>query len=885
MTFRRLFRPTSRSAHDIRRDVDDEIAFHLEMRIEELRREGLDPASARARASAEFGDQTTAIPSLLARGTQVERRRRVGRLWSELRQDVRYGARLLLRSPGFSLAAIATLTIAIGANTAVFSVVNALLLKPVPAAGADRLLRVHAGQRSASWPVFEALRERSGAFSEVIAFATEVVALGEPGATRRSIGESVSPGFFRALGVGAARGRTLGEADRGLQHVVLSDRAWRVHFHADESIVGRRITLDHRPFEVVGVMPPLFRGLTPPGFLRDFWVPVDAMPSHRRRLADPGAASFEVVGRLRDGITVSQAAAAVQAAAQQARRDDPRLPESMTQVSVVPLTGLAAFRGVGAMVPLFIFITMLMLLAAFVLLIGCANIAGLLIGRAAARRQEIAVRVALGAGRGRVVRQLVTESLLLAVAGGAGGVVLAMWLTGFVHLALDQLPFPLEFDLSVDWRTFGYTMAVSAAAAMVFGLAPARRAARTDVVSALKDDAVSGRRQRARQLLIVAQVAACAVLLAWALLFARSLTNVTAVDPGFDADGVLLADITLGMPPDTPGDERAARFRQLQETVGAMPFVESAGSAWAVPLALSSRESFSVFMDGDAAGSRGRPVMANRLTPGWLGALRIPVLAGRDFTWQDRAGTPEVAIVNRTLALRFWNGDAIGRRLRFTGRRDQRQDVEIVGIAGDSKYWTLGEDIEPAVYLPIAQGTGVSDDLTMHIRTSNPEATAKALGQEMRQVAPGGFVEFRAMTDATAVSMMPARVGAAVTGAFAGVAVLLAALGIYGLVSYTVVQRTREIGVRKAIGASTGDILRMVLRGSLVLTALGLGAGFALALAGAPLIASLVVGVSPADPLTLAASAALVVSAVVAASAGPAFRAARVDPLRALRDH
>lgn len=305
MTFRRLFRPTSRSTGDIRRDVDDEITFHLEMRVEELRREGLDPAAARARASAEFGERTTAIPSLLARSTQVERRRRIGRLWSELRQDVRYGARLLLRSPGFSLAAIATLTVAIGANTAVFSVVNALLLKPVPAAGADRLLRVHAGQRSASWPVFEALRERSGAFSEVIAFATEVVALGEPGATRRSIGESVSSGFFPTLGVGAARGRTLGEGDRGLQHVVLSDRAWRVHFHADESIVGRRITLDHRPFEVVGVMPPLFRGLTPPGFLRDFWVPVDAMPSHRRRLADPGAASFEVVGRLRDGITVS----------------------------------------------------------------------------------------------------------------------------------------------------------------------------------------------------------------------------------------------------------------------------------------------------------------------------------------------------------------------------------------------------------------------------------------------------------------------------------------------------------------------------------------------------------------------------------------------------
>jgi predicted permease len=885
MNFRRRFRPASRSADDIRRDVDDEFAFHLATRAEALEREGLSPDAARTQAAAEFGDRTAGHAACVSQDARAERRRRLAVVFGECQQDVRYGARILLRSPGFAVAALATLTIAIGANTAVFSLVNALLLKPVPVAEPDELLRIQTGQRTVSWPVFQALRERTAAFDDIVAFSTEFVSLGDPGSTRGTIGEAVSRNYFATMGIGAARGRTLGAADAGLQHVVLSDRTWRVYFNADESIVGRRITLDHRPFEVVGIMPPLFRGLTPPGFMRAFWVPIEAMPSHRRRLEDPAAASFEIVGRLRDGVSAGQAAAAVRVAVEQIRRDDPRVPESITSVSLAPVTGLAQFRGVGVMMPVFIFVAMLMVLAAFVLLIGCANIAGLLIGRAAARRQEIAVRVALGAGRGRVIRQMLTESLLLAVAGGASGILLAAWLTGFVHVALEQLPYAFEFDLTVDWRIFGYTMLVSVLAAVVFGLAPARGAAHADVVSALKDDPVSGRRQRGRQLLIVGQVAACGVLLTWAMLFSRSLINVTAVDPGFDQQGVLLAEVVLGLPPDAAAEQRVARFRQLQETVEAMPSVRSAGFSWAVPLALSSRESFSVFLDGDERGSRGRRVVSNRLTPGWFDALKIPVLAGRDFTWNDKTGTPEVAIVNQMLAQRFWNGDAIGQRLRFTGRRDQQHDVRVVGVVGDSKYWTLGEDPEPAVYLPVAQDAFVSDDLTMHIRTSNAEVTAKALGHATLRVAPAGFVQFRAMADATAVSMMPARVAAAVTAAFAGIAVLLATLGIYGLVSYTVVQRTREIGVRKAIGAGTGDILRMVLRGSLRVTGIGLLAGFAVAAAGAPLIASLVVGVSPVDPVTLGAAAALVACSVVAASAGPALRAARVDPLRALRNH
>jgi predicted permease len=881
MKWRRLFRHPARTAEDVRRDIDEEMAFHLAMRTDALEREGLSREAARARAASEFGDIANRQVALETDGRRIEQRRRLSRFLSELLQDTRYGLRLLARSPGFSLAAIATITIAVGANTAVFGVINALLLKPLPATDPDALVRIEPGDPAASWLLYETLRERTGAFVDIAAFSTEVLTLGEPGATRRVIGEAVSQNYFPLLGVEAMRGRTFGPDDRALDHVVLSERLWRLHFGADEEIVGRAVTLDRRPYVVTGVMPALFRGLAPPGWTRDFWIPIESLPAHRQRLSDPTAAAFQLAGRLKDDVTAAQAMGSTQADLAQARRDDPRLPDPTRPPSLQPLSGLAPFRGVGAMVPLFLFVGMVTLLAALILVIGCANIAGLLYSRSAGRRQEIAVRIALGAGRGRLVRQLLTESLILAIAGGMGGIVLASWLTGAVHLATAQLPFPLEFDLATDWRVFSYALAVAAVAVIIFGLAPARRASRTDVVTALKDDTVSGRRQRARQVLVVAQVTACSVLLAWALLFARSLTNVTSVHPGFETDGVLLADVSVGETATLPRDEREARFMRLQEAAVALPQVESAGLAWAVPLTLSSRESFGVFLEGDERGAQGRPVMANRLTPGWFDALRIPIVAGRDFTWHDRAGSPEVAIVNRTLAQRFWQGAAIGKRLRFTGRRAARHDVEIVGVVGDSKYWTLGEQIEPTVYLPIRQAD-LGDDLALHIRTSNPEATARAVGQAMQRIAPDGFVEFTTLSDATAVALMPARVGATVTSAFAGVAVLLAALGIYGLVSYSVAQRTREIGVRRALGATTGDIVWMVLSSSLTLGGIGLLLGLALALLGAPALAGLVVGVSPTDQATLALAMLLVGSIVIAASVGPALRAATVEARTAL---
>jgi predicted permease len=878
MRIRRLFGFTSRSAEDLQRDLDDEIAFHIEMRAEGLRKEGLAPAEALAQARREFGGSARARAAMLSSGSTVERRRRFRRVLSELGQDVRYGARLLSRSPGFSLACIVTLAVGIGGNTAVFSVINAAFLTPPPVPSPAEVVRVRLGESRTSLGVFEDIQDRNTVFSSMAALTPIRVALGEPGATTPMVGERVTLSYFPTLGVAASIGRTFGPGDTRTDLVVLSGRAWRIYFDADTAVIGRRITLDRRTYEVIGVMPRDFRGLTAPGLVRDCWIPfpLDAGTAN-------SAARMEIAARLKPGVAPEAATAALRVIAQQLRLERPELPEWLTSVELMPINGLNAFRGVGALVPVFMFVGLLLLIAGIVLSIGCANIAGLLLGRAMARRHELAMRAALGAGRGRLMRQLLTESVLLAGLGGIAGVVLAVWLTRLMPAAISQLNVPLDFDVSIDWRVLAYTSVVSLITAILFGLAPARHAVRLELAAVLRDGSSSGRRQRLRQVLVVGQVAACAALLVWGLLFTRSLRNVGATEPGFDASGVLLAELSMGEASAPSLDRRDAQIVELQETARVLPFVESAGAAWAVPLTLTSRESFPVFLDDDPDESRGRMVNANRLTPGWFATVRIPIVAGRDFSWNDRMGAPEVAIVNRTLAGRFWNGAAIGRRLRFTGARNIPHDVEIVGIAADSKYWTIGETIEPMVYLAARQGN-IDDGLTLHLRTSNPAETARRLTQEFLRIVPEGHIELRPMSDAVAVAMMPARIGALVTSAFACVAVLLATTGVYALISFTVAQRGREIGVRKALGASPATIVRLVVGHSVLLVAAGLTIGILLGVGGAYALGGLVVGVSPYDPLTIAASSGLVLLAALLSSGAPAWRASHADPLVALRE-
>jgi predicted permease len=802
---------------------------------------------------------------------------------SELTQDLAYGLRLIRKNPGFSTVAILTLAVAIGGNTAIFTAVNALVLKPPRVQDPERLARIYPGQSRMSWPNFVDLRDETTAvFSEMSAIrgATRTISVG--GATFRAIGDAVSPAYFTMLGTSAARGRTLLPSDSRTDLVVLSDRTWRTRFSSDPAIVGRAIDLDGLSHEIIGVMPPLFSGLTPPGMMREFWTPLDAGPAGG--LADRSMRSVEVIGRLRPGVAHAQAAAVLRTQALALRARHPQVDEAFTTIQARGVTGLDGFRGMaGALLPVFGFLGLMTIVAGFVLLIGCANIAALLLGRAAGRRRELAMRLALGAGRARLVRQLLTESLLLAFIGGAAGVVLAIWLAGTFNLIVAQLPFPLEFDLSLDHRVLVYALALTVVTVLLFGIVPARRASRVDLVPALRDDDGGTSRQRVRSVLIVGQVAICTILLVWGGLFVRSLANASDVDVGFDPSGVIVTDVNLGDVPQK-AERMTALLYELQTRLEMARGIESVGMAWAVPLALMSREEFGGVFDAAAerSGPGGR-VMANRLTPGWFETVRIPRLAGRDFRWTDDMSAPRVAVVNETLARQFWGGErqAIGRRLTWPVSETEWEAVEVIGVVGNSKYWTLGETIAPTIYLAARQQPG--GGLNLHVRAADRADAVQAVRTELQRLAPGIAFDITSMSDAVDVALMPARVGASFTGGFGALAALLSMLGIYGVVSLSVVQRTREIGIRKAVGARTSQIVHMVVRSTAKLVCAGLAAGLAFGVLGARALSALMVDVRPADPLTTGGVIALVIVATLTASALPAMRAARIDPLIALK--
>lgn len=795
------------------------------------------------------------------------------RYLDSIRRDVVIGLRLLVRAPGFSATAILTLAIAIGANTAVFAVVNALLFKPTPVHAPHELGRVDTGPSLTSWLNYQDIRSRNDVFSDVVAHRQHMTTLATSAVPEQLSGQTTSSNFFTVLGVPAVLGRTYTSSDDRSDLVVLSEHLWRVRFGSAPSIVGQRLTIGGRPLEVVGVMPRTFRGLAPPGLHPDFWSPIDTV-TPARSLTDRTLLQFDVVGRLKPSMTHEQATAALRVLATRMRQEHPEIAESFLETVVIPIDGFEAFRGMsGLLVPVLAFLGVMAVASGFVLVIACANIAGLLVGRATARQHEIALRSALGAARWRLVRQLLTESFVLATVGGLAGLALTMWLAGAANAAVALLPVPIEFDLRIDARVLMYSLALSAAACVFFGLAPAWSATRHDLVSSLKNAGGSTTRQRMRRVLVVGEVAACTALLIWSGLFVSSLRHVSAVEPGFDPAGVVIAsaEFDRGVMTD---DEGERIFVEWARRVGAAPTVESAALATVVPLALTGREGFPVSLPDD---DTRRWVVGNRVTPGWFGTVRIPILGGRDFTWDDRAGTPHVAIVNDTLARQFWSGRAVGQRLRY-GQRT----LEIVGVVADSKYATIGEDIAPTVYLPFQQAYLFL--ATLHARTGDVTGTSALMVEEMRRLAPNAPVSVKSMSDAVAVAVVPAQVGATATTVFGVVAMLLSAIGVYGLVAFSVGLRKRELAVRQALGATAQQIVALILRTNTRLVSIGLVLGATVGTLGAMLLRGFLTGVSPFDPMTLGAVIAVVVAAAILASLGPAWRAARISPLAGLRE-
>jgi putative ABC transport system permease protein len=891
----------------LQREMEEEMRFHLEMQIEQNLEAGMATEEARQAAQRQFGNQTWL--------KEVSRE-----MWSlnsieTLIQDLRYGARMLVKQPGFTLIAVLTLALGIGANTAIFSLVNATLLRRLPVTDPERLVYVFSGSSESpynvfSCPNFAELRERNQVFEGLSAWGGITASLNKNGQGAEAElvdGAIVTGNYFEVLGVRAALGRLITPADDqapGAHPVVaISHRLWQRQFGGDPAIVGREILLNGRSFTVIGVTPPEFGGARL-GVTIDLYVPMMMQAVMRPpRAGYSGERNPDLlqvrgnhwlfgVGRLKPGVTGEQAQAALIPISQQQAEAFPGINRRRIVTLTAVNDGNPTERGRQISVA-----GLLMAVVGAVLLIACANVANLLLARASARRKEIAVRLSIGAGRWRIVRQLLTESLLLACLGGATGMFLAWWMVAGLKAAqppADALPFAPDF--AIDGRVLGFTIVLSLLAGIIFGLAPAWRATRFNLSSALKDEAsaADGRTRRfsLRSALVVTQVALSLVLLIAAGLFLRSLRQAQAIEPGFDAERVLTAPLNINLLRYTRAQGRDF-YRQVVERVEASPGVESASLARIV--ALSGQSSVRGLMlegqtdpgdqfrsDGSGGRSGVNSVSSNVIGMKYFHTLGIPFARGRDFDAQDTEGRPGVVIVNEAFARRYLNGqEALSKRLSFNRR--QGPWLEIVGVVRDSKYLTLSEAPEPCVYLPLAQNHETG--MTLHVRTSAPPASLVAGVRQAVQSLEKNLpvTNVRPLDELLRVSLYAPRMGALLLGVFGALALLLAGVGLYGVMSFSVAQRTREIGVRMALGAPRRSVLRLVLGEGMKLVALGVASGLAVAVAVTQWLSSFLYGVSAMDIVTFASIPGLLAVVALLACWIPARRATKVDPLVALR--
>jgi predicted permease len=809
-----------------------------------------------------------------------------------LLQDLRYGARMLLKSPAFTLVTILALALGIGANTAIFSFVNALFLRPLPVPNPDRVVRLYAeeGRRfdTFSYANYADLRDRSAAFAGLAAHQYADVNLGTGGEAENRQGELVTGNYFSVLGVNAALGRTLSPEDdvtAGAHPVaVISHGLWRSRFGANPNAVGAKLYLNGHPFTVIGVMPEAFKG-TYQAFDADFWAPMKMHEQVRPRglsLDQRGWGWLNGTGRLKPDVTREQAQADLNRIAAQLRQEHARANQNLKQFELFAASALPEeFRQSAAgMLGFF------MAVVGLVLLVACANVASVLLSRVLARRQELAIRQSLGATRGRLMRQWLTESLLLALLGGAAGLLVAQW-AGDALMTLA----PPDYEAfsparQLDVRVLGFAFLVSALTGVCCGLLPALRAGKLNVISALKEEgataAGSAGSSRLRQAFIIGQVAVSLALLIVAGLLLRSLRESAAFNPGFNPDNLALASIDLSRNKYSEAQGRAF-YRQLTERLKAAPGAREATFAMVVPLG-TSRESRGFIIPGHTTpqGSVFFSIANNVVGPDYFAAMGIPVLRGREFDQRDsEAGAKPVVVINETMAKRFWPGqDAVGQHVQM--KRDG-PPVEIIGVARDIKYYSLGEEPRPYVYGSFAQF--YTSDLTVHLRTAgDPAASLQALRKEVERLDPNVAVTgLTTLAELRQGPLFASRAMATVAGLFGLLALLLTALGLYGALSYTVSQRRREIGVRVALGAQPADILKMIVGQGLALTLIGVGVGLAASFALTRFLSSQLFGVSATDPLTFGGISLLLAGVAILACYIPARRAAKVDPLVALR--
>ena len=866
-------------------DLDAEVRWHLEMAVETNLRKGMGAEESRREALRAFGGVELA--------KELYRDQRGLPMVETTLQDLRFGLRMLRRSPGFSILAILCLTLGIGANAAVFSWVEGILFRPYPAVShQERLLalggteRGETGGTPLSWPDFADLQRSSTLFDALFVSKITGTTLSIGDRAERTTGSIVSANYFDAIGVHPILGRGFepGEDTGRNAHpvTVISYQLWQGRFKGDPQIIGKTQRLNGVVHTIVGVAPEGFYG-TFVGWAMQFWVPAsmeEIFESGGYKLEDRGARWIEAYGRLKPGVTREQAQAETSAVAKRLEADYPDTNRGRS-MQLWPLWQ-TPFNNARTLLPT---LEIMLAVVFFVLLIACANVGNLLLVRSFARRHEMTVRLAIGASRGRLMKQLLTEGVILSAFGAAGGLLVAHWCRhALVLLFPARGGVSMHLPGEIDWRVLAVSAGVCVIATLVVGLIPAMQSGRIDLAGALKSDSagVVGSRGRAwvRSGLVVVQVSLSFVLLVGAGLLLQSLQKIRNSSPGFSTHGVLSTAVDLV----SAGydAQRARNFQdELLDRVKALPGVESAVFARATPLGYGSYSESPIAVDGYQAPPEEQPTVEyNEVGPDYFVTMGIPLVSGREFTRADDEKAALVAVVNETMAGRYWRGkDPIGERVQVKGRW-----MRVVGVAKDSKYRSVRETPKPFFYVPWRQNFSVGGGL--YVRTPlSPETMATALAREVHaldgSLAPYEMITMQEQVDR---STSPQKVAVTLVGVLGGLALLLAAIGLYGVMSYAVSQSARELGLRMALGAEASNVWRLVMSRGLALIAIGVLPGAVAALGLTRLMGNLLYKVSPRDPLAFGAAFAVMTIAALAACFLPALRATRTDPARALRE-
>jgi predicted permease len=892
LRFRSLFR-----GGRVEQELGDELRFHLERLTEENVARGMMAKEARYAAVRELGgvEQIKEECRDMRRVSWIE----------DLMQDVRYGLRMLAKSPGFTLMAVLTLALGIGANTAIFSLIDTVMLRSLPVQKPEDLAEIRFYQPrwgAAAYPVFtnplwEQVRDRQDVFSGAFAWGTHSFDLTPGGAVQKANGVFASGGYFATLGVRAAAGRLFGPSDdrRGCPAVaVLSYNFWQSHYGGSESAIGSTLSLDHHPFQIVGASAAGFYG-TEIGQKFDVAVPICAVgifEGEESRLDNRSTWWLGIIGRMKPGKSAAQVNARLgvlsPSIASAALPRDWR-PEDQQNFLKISLVASPAATGVSALrrqykEPL----NILMAVVGLVLLIACANIASLMLARATGRNKEIAVRQALGASRLRLIRQLLTECVLLSSTGALLGLGFARWGSALLVRYLSTSQEHVFLDLSPDGRVLAFTAASAVLTGLLFGILPALRATRVSLTAAMKGRGYTEDygRLRSGRWIVASQVALSLVLLVAAGLFLRSFAKLVTLDIGFDRRNVLLVSTNLKTA-NVPDGQRSAIYEEIEGRLRALPGVASASRSWNTPISGSEWDQYIHADSPNPPTGAASDTYLNSISPGYFQTLRTPILAGRDFDEHDTQTAPMVAIVNETLARKFYpDMNPVGRRFRTEQAPGKQAPlVEIVGVVKDSKYGSLREETFPTAFFPLAQQAPDRDQTEVfELRTATPPSSLiSAVQNAVAGVNKEISIDFRTLAEQVNDSLVEERLLALLSGFFGGLALLLTMIGLYGTLSYLVTQRQTEFGVRMALGAQAGSILRLVMRDVALVVAAGVAAGVSISFATVQLLQKMLFGLAARDLVTMTAAVVTLSAVAFAAAYLPARRATKADPMTALR--